>query len=355
LAAQFTTLFSFNGSNGNGTFAPLIADANGDLFGTSYETDTVFELQNIGTVAAPIYANAPTTLVSVNGYPDAGLIADANGDLFGTTDYGGAYGYGTVFEIKNTGTAAAPIYATAPTTLATFNGSNGEYLPAGLIVDAHGDLLGTTEFGGAYGDGTVFEIQNIGAVAAPIYTTAPTTLVSFNGSNGAVPHARLIADAKGDLIGTTEDGGGYGTVFEIQNIGTVAAPIYATAPTTLVSFNGSNGDYPQAGLIADANGDLFGTTRLGGAYGYGNVFENWHGCSANLRHRPDHAGHLQRLQWRSYLCWANRRRQRRSVRHNRLWWSVWGRHGVRNPEHRHGGSANLHHRPDHAGQLQRHQ
>ena len=87
----------------------------------------------------------------------------------------------------------------------------------------------------------------------------------------------MIADARGDLFGTTEQGGaGYpvttngGTVFEIQNTGTVAEPVYANTPTMLVSFNGSNGFGPQ-GLTADANGDLFSTTKF---VGYaGTVFE----------------------------------------------------------------------------------
>jgi hypothetical protein len=88
--------------------------------------------------------------------------------------------------------------------------------------------------------------------------------------------ARLTADAKGDLFGTTHSGGtnGYGTVFELVNTAAVATPVYASTPTTLVSFNGSNGEVPYTGLTDDANGDLFGTTPIDGANGgYGTVFE----------------------------------------------------------------------------------
>jgi len=292
LAVQFTTLVSFNFSNGANPYGGLTADANGDLFGTTINgtssDGTVFEIKNTGTVAAPVYAGGPATLVSFaygvgpNGAsPYGGLIADANGDLFGTTYVGGAInensglGYGTVFEIKNTGTVAAPVYASALTTLVNFNGSNGQYPYAGLIADANGDLFGTTYDGGANGYGTAFEIQNTGTTAAPVYASSPTTLVSFSGTNGADPYGALIADANGDLFGTTYLGGANndGTVFEIKNTGTVAAPVYASAPTPLVSFNGSNGELPHAGLIADANGDLFGTTTEGGnSYG-GTVFE----------------------------------------------------------------------------------
>jgi uncharacterized repeat protein (TIGR03803 family) len=94
-----------------------------------------------------------------------------------------------------------------------------------------------------------------------------TTLVNFNGANGSNPVSSLIADAHGNLFGTTLLGGanGDGTVFEIAK----TAHGYASTPTTLVSFNGANGAEPYGGLIADAHGDLFGTTQLGGANGGG--------------------------------------------------------------------------------------
>jgi uncharacterized repeat protein (TIGR03803 family) len=262
LAVQFTTLFSFNDSNGANPYSGLTADASGDLFGTTVNgtnsDGTVFEIQNTGTVTAPVYASSPTTLVSFASFaygggsngasPYAGLIADANGDLYGTTYVGGAInensglGYGTVFEIQNTGTVAAPVYASAPTTLVNFDGSNGQYPYAGLIADANGDLFGTTRNGGANGWGAVFEIQNTGTTAAPVYASSPTTLVSFNEAD-AFPMAGVIADANGDLFGTTSGGGatGSGTVFEIQNTGTTAAPVYASSPTTLVSCASPNG------------------------------------------------------------------------------------------------------------------
>jgi uncharacterized repeat protein (TIGR03803 family) len=279
-------LFSFNGTDGAGPAAGLTADASGNLFGTTSggganNYGAVFEIRNTGTVAAPVYASTPITLVNFNGsngfYPEAGLIADANGDLFGTTYYGGAFGYdggangdGMVFEIKNTGTVAAPIYSNDPTTLVNFNGFNGAQPEGGLFADTSGDLFGTTSGGGANNYGTVFEIRNTGTVAAPVYASTMITLVNFNGSNGRNPYAGLIADANGDVFGTTYYGGAYnyGAVFEIKNTGTATAPVYSNDPTTLVSFNGSNGGEPVAGLIMDANGNLFGTTA-----GAGTVFE----------------------------------------------------------------------------------
>ena len=137
-----------------------------------------------------------------------------------------------------------------------------------MIADTKGDLFGTTEQGGASGGGTVFEI----AKTAGGYASTPTTLVSFNGDDGRDPIGSLIADARGDLFGTTADGGDFvvgGTVFEIKK----TAAGYASTPTTLVSFYHDVGSDPDAGLIADANGDLFGTTSGGGANSRGTVFE----------------------------------------------------------------------------------
>jgi uncharacterized repeat protein (TIGR03803 family) len=117
-------------------------------------------------------------------------------------------------------------------------------------------LFGTTYIGGSNNHGTVFELVNNNGT----YTL--NTLLNFNGNNGSEPQAGLIADANGDLFGTTLGGGpnGYGTVFElVNNNGTYTL-------NTLLNFNGNNGSEPQAGLIADANGDLFGTTS-------GTVFE----------------------------------------------------------------------------------
>jgi uncharacterized repeat protein (TIGR03803 family) len=125
------------------------------------------------------------------------------------------------------------------TTLVNFNGTNGAEPHASLIADAHGDLFGTTLYGGANGDGTVFEI----AKTAHGYASTPTTLVSFNGANGSFPYGSLIADAHGNLFGTAQLGGangpplGDGTVFEI----TKTSHGYASTATTLVNFNGTDG------------------------------------------------------------------------------------------------------------------
>jgi uncharacterized repeat protein (TIGR03803 family) len=251
-SGTITTLASFNGSNGDGPFGGVIEDANGNLFGTTEYggasgDGTVFE---VGYGSGMI-----TTLASFNGTdgasPQAGLIEGASGNLFGTATQGGASGDGTVFEVASGSSTI--------TTLASFNGTNGEDPRAGVIEDASGNLFGTTDSGGASNYGTAFEVaKGSGTI---------TTLASFNHTNGASPHAGLIEDAKGNLFGTTYSGGtsGYGTVFEIAK--------GSHTITTLASFNGANGESPYGGVIEDASGNLLGTTEYGGAADEGTVFE----------------------------------------------------------------------------------
>jgi hypothetical protein len=175
-----------------------------------------------------------------------------------------------VFEIVKT----AGGYAATPTILFSFDGTHGAYAHASLIADTDGNLFGTTRDGGSLAQGTVFEIVKTAAG----YAGTPTILLNFDGLNGAYPFAGLIADAKGNLFGTTSQAGytggqcgwcGYGTVFEIVK----TASGYAGTPTILVTFDQTHGGNSLAGLIADANGNLFGTTETGGSNYGGTIFE----------------------------------------------------------------------------------
>ena len=266
-----------------------------------------------------------TTLFSFDGthgaFPLAGLIADAAGDLFGTTQAGGgANNDGTVFEIVKTASG----YANTPTVLFSFDGTHGAAPFAGLTADAAGNLFGTTSLGGA-NNGTVFEIVK----TASGYASTPTVLFSFDGNHGALPLAGLIADAAGNLFGTTLVGGAHdaGTVFEIVK----TASGYASTPTVLFSFDGTHGARPEAGLIADAAGNLFGTTSLGGANDAGTVFEIVKTASGYAS-TPTVLFSFDGTHGASHRSRPDRRCRRRLVRDDVRRWHEQPRHGVRDRE-----------------------
>src|ERR1043166_7551606 len=145
------------------------------------------------------------------------------------------------------------------TTLVSFNGTNGANPQAGLVQGQDGNFYGTTSGGGAFNRGTVFRMMPNGSL---------TNLVSFDNSNGAYPKAGLTQGTNGDFYfyGTTSSGGpsNLGTIFKITTNG---------SPITLLSFNGTNGANPQAGLIMSSDGNFYGTTQVGGMAGYGTVFK----------------------------------------------------------------------------------
>jgi uncharacterized repeat protein (TIGR03803 family) len=313
-SGTITTRASFNGTNGSGPLGVLVLDGSGNLYGTtnlggSSSDGTVFEVAaGSGTI---------TTLASFNGTngssPEGNLLMDSSGNLYGAAAYGGASGYGTVFEVvhgsnaittlasfpggnesnpeecnlvmdaqgnlygtagaRNTGYSGAVFEVVAGsgkiTTLATFttttskkgktSTNNGSDPIGGVVRDSQGNLYGVTVGGGTSGDGTIFEVvAGSGKV---------TTLASFSGSNGNFPQAGLISDGSGNLYGTTDQGGAAndGVVFEL------AAGSHTL--TALVSFNGANGAGPAAGLLMDSSGNLYGTTTQGGGSGPGVVFE----------------------------------------------------------------------------------
>ena len=279
--------------------AGLIMDSSGNLYGTTYQggaigAGTVFELVNSsGSYSENVLYNfAPTVsgicvigcafvYIGDGAFPQAGLIMDSSGNLYGTTYTGGANGYGTVFGLfkSSAGTYGEKV-------LYSFTSANGDgaYPQAGLIMDSSGNLYGTTYQGGkssttfASGAGTVFELVN----SSGTYTEK--VLYSFTGptGDGANPEASLIMDSSGNLYGTTKYGGagctnilGCGVVFELVNSsGTYGEKVlYSFAPTVSNSTLSGDGGIPQAGLVMDASGNLYGTTSRGGANDYGTVFD----------------------------------------------------------------------------------
>jgi uncharacterized repeat protein (TIGR03803 family) len=264
-ASRFTVLHAFTGppADGANSVAGLVTDRAGNFYGTTEgggSTDNCGDerLTGCGTVFKLSPDGSETVLhVFTNGgdgaYPHAGLIADKKGNLYGTTSLGGKYGAGTIFRVKSDG---------AEKILHSFAGppSDGVYPTAGLIKDTAGNLYGTTFGGGAYSAGTVFKLTG----------GTETVLYSFTGgSDGGSPEAGLIADDGGNFYGTTDKGGSYGT-------GTVFKVAPDATETVLYSFCPvfcPDGSYSAGGVIMDGDGNLYGTTHLGGKDGFGTVFK----------------------------------------------------------------------------------
>jgi uncharacterized repeat protein (TIGR03803 family) len=195
------------------------------------------------------------------GHPFAGLVEDGAGNLYGTTGEGGS---GTFCD-SNCGTVFKLDTSDNETVLHSFGeaSTDGEYPKYdSLVLDGVGNLYGTTGYGGIYSSGTIFRLS----------PTGKETVVPFNGeANGGFPYGGLIATAAETAYGTTTLRGsgcapyGCGTVFEVNSTGN---------ETVLYSFTGTpDGEYPYAGLVRDASGNLYGTTPYGGAFGAGTVFQ----------------------------------------------------------------------------------
>jgi uncharacterized repeat protein (TIGR03803 family) len=255
-----SVLHSFSGSANAYPNGGLIFNSKGDLYGTTYggvcnrrncpaDPGIVFELTTKRTEKIVYrFTKAPD-----GEFPSAGLVMDSQGNLYGTTSSGGEYQYGgAVFEVSPKG---------VETILHSFTrgGPDGSGPNAALIRDSLGNLYGTTVFGGAYNNGTVFKITASGS---------ESVLYSFAGGNdGAYPYGGLVTDSTGNLYGTTQQGGGngyYGTIFELTPNG---------VENVLYSFTGgTDGAYPSFGLVRDSEGNLYGTTTHGGGC-CGTVFE----------------------------------------------------------------------------------
>jgi uncharacterized repeat protein (TIGR03803 family) len=245
----FTNLATFNGTDGKWPTGDLTASGT-----TLYGMTPNGGANNGGTVfSLPMTGGTPTVLASFNNTTGSGPQGDLTligSTLYGMTLSGGANSAGTVFSLPTTGGT--------PTVLASFNVADGA-TPYGSLTQVGSTLYGMTTFGGNLslnsdrGGGVVFSLPTTGGT--------PTDLVAFNGTTGAAPNGSLTASADGStLYGMTNQGGhGLGNVFSIPTAG--------GAPTTLLSFNGANGVYPEGNLTLSANGStLYGMAAQGGAF-----------------------------------------------------------------------------------------
>jgi len=256
-------------------------DGAGNLYGTTREGGAnkggvVFQLAPSGTgwSETVLYSFCSQSNCTDGANPAAGLIMDGAGNLYGTTIFGGtgSPANGTVFMLTPDPTGTVWTETVLYLFCSQTNCADGANPRAGLIMDATGNLYGTTQGGGGHGSGVVFELTP--DPTGTVWTE--TVLYSFcsqtpNCADGSGPVAGLIMDAAGNLYGTTFRGGngadifGNGVVFELtpDPTGTV------WTETVLYSFcsqtNCADGNLPLAGLIMDAAGNLYGTTSVGGS------------------------------------------------------------------------------------------
>jgi uncharacterized repeat protein (TIGR03803 family) len=274
-----TVLSSMDGTGGGEPNGALVMDANGNFYGTAIAGGTgnsgvVFKVAPNGTgTDLHSFCTRGGSRCTDGEEPSGGLVMDAAGDLYGTTeiDFGpNGTSTGALFKVTQSGKEA---------TLHLFSFAQGNSPDGELILDA-GNLYGTTLFGGTgvcgpsgedFGCGTVFKVDASGK------ETVLYNFCSASGcSDGSMPSAGLLMDAKGNLYGTTLTGGtgtcteqlfsGCGTVFELSASDT---------ETVLHTFTGvaPDGAFPYSRLIMDANGNLYGTASSGGKFDNGIVFE----------------------------------------------------------------------------------
>jgi uncharacterized repeat protein (TIGR03803 family) len=256
----FTTLYTFDPKDRNGADpeAALVQGTDGNFYGTTAGARPL--TSHLGTVFKITPAGELTVLTTIGrDEPQGSLIQGPNGNFYGTTVVGGDHHSGTIFEMTPDGVL---------TTLSQ-SCANVPYCPrgdepfAGLILADDGDFYGTDYYGGADGPGygTVYKITPKGKL---------TTLYTFTGAddNGEDPFAGVIQASDGNFYGTTVGGGGSCPQFGPDGCGTVYRLTRDGTLTTLYRFcsqaNCADGSRPYGALVQASDGNLYGTTQVGG-------------------------------------------------------------------------------------------
>ena len=267
---QFSVQYEFSGPDGANPIGGELLDSQGNLWGTTWQggigwnptlggfgLGTIFQLSSGGTLTNPVLF----TSSDGGGDIDGGMATDGQGNYYGTTYEGGVNGFGTLFQYNST--------TGQLTTLFNFNRNPNGSLPAATVTyDGKGNIYGTTYQGGSHSSASNYCCGTVWKYSLSSGTM--TTLVSFDGdtvpADGDAPMGGVILDSNGNLYGTTIYGGasGDGIVYEYSSTGVLS---------TLVTFSGPNGMNPEGSLVFDSNGNLWGITNQGGSSGYGTVYE----------------------------------------------------------------------------------
>ena len=263
-AQTFQTVITFNETNGAVPTGVLVQGTNGDLYGTTQyggisDFGTVFRIASNGTLTT-LYSFCSKSQCVDGSLPDAGLALGSDGNFYGTTRWGGTNNQGTIFKITPSGSLTM-LYSFCPLSECA-DGANPH---AGLTQGSDGNFYGTTTAGGLTNNGVMFQITPDGALTR-LYSFCSLT----NCADGSSPEGGVIQSSDGDFYGTTSAGGahGYGgTVFLLTSTGEL---------TTLHSFcsraNCADGEFPYAGLALGSGGNFHGTTSGSAPNTEGTIF-----------------------------------------------------------------------------------
>lgn len=264
-AQNLTVLNNFSGSNGAQSLAGLTMDAAGNLYGTVSEgglgAGLVFELTSNGGVWSETVLYEFGGLAGDGAYPAGRVILDAAGNLYGTTQHGGEYNGGTIFKLTPNVSGEW-----TETILHNFGeGTDGLFPTSGLTADASGNLFGTTYAGGT--DAVCNYVQgDYSSSCGTVYELTPSgeqwsyqVIYNFKtGSDGFFPFSGVTIDASGNLYGTCVLGGSAlrGVVYMLSP---QSKGVYAE--TVLHAFGvGTDAIFPYGDVILDSEGNLYGTT-----------------------------------------------------------------------------------------------
>lgn len=274
--ASYKVLKALYGLDGAGPVGDLVFDAAGNLYGTARSGGGPLGTSDGSVFMLTPSNNGPwsekalfvfTRIGSDGEFPRWNPVLDSQGNVYGITEEGGHYNGGTIFELTPDGSGFW-----SETLVYEFNYPNGTF-PNALMRDSAGNFYGTTQIGGVHGwadRGLAYELSpNIGG------GDTQTVLHYFTTADydGAGPASNLAQDSAGNFYGTTKYGGlyGYGTVFQIAK-----SKLGGWHEEVIYSFDGTDGSYPYGNIAVDAAGNIYGTTEFGGSTGsagYGNVFE----------------------------------------------------------------------------------
>ncbi len=275
-AGAFTELYGFtrirgiNLTNADGAnpAAPLVQGTNGNFYDTGPQGGTngngaIFEITAAGALSRlHSFTNA------AEGQNPGALLQSANGLIYGTTTNGGSNGCGTIFKMTSSG-VLTPLYSFT-------NGVDGAHPGPALVQATNGVLYGTACAGGANGCGTIFQITTNGAFT-PLYSFAPNGQAGpglATNADGLYPGS-LVQGTGGTFYGFAQFGGlnGTGTLFQFSTSGGLT--VLYTFPVGSLGMNGVTNleGADPAGIVLDTNGTIYGTTRTGGANGFGTVFQ----------------------------------------------------------------------------------